>query len=208
MVLQAQQNGLFVRLAPDVIDKGVAILQYAEDTVLCLSHNPENAVNLKLLLLIFELMSSLKINFVKSEIFAINTDNEVTKFFGVFSVVGGELPMKYLGMPLTFVELKNVDWDFLDTKMLKKLDSWVGDSATSGGPLVLLRSSLFGIPYLYRSMLLLNKIFMWKPDKHIRGFFWSRKNKKMKILYGQVHKNPSFQKERGPWSKRSAETRH
>jgi hypothetical protein len=48
MVLQAQHNDLFEGLAPDLIDKGVAILQYADDTVLCLSHNPEKAVNLKL----------------------------------------------------------------------------------------------------------------------------------------------------------------
>jgi hypothetical protein len=65
---------LFEGLAPDLIDKGVAILQYADDTVLCLSHNPAKAVNVKLLLFMFELMSGLKINFTKSEIFTINVD--------------------------------------------------------------------------------------------------------------------------------------
>jgi hypothetical protein len=34
MVFEAQQNDLLVGMAPDLIDKGVAIMQYADDTVL------------------------------------------------------------------------------------------------------------------------------------------------------------------------------
>ena len=41
--------------------------------------------------------------------------------------------MSYLGMPVTFTNLKTIDWDFLDAKMLKKLDSWISDAASSGG---------------------------------------------------------------------------
>jgi hypothetical protein len=62
MVLEAQENGLLTGLAPELIDKGVAIMQYADDTVLCLSHDPAKAINLKLLLYLFELTSGLKIN--------------------------------------------------------------------------------------------------------------------------------------------------
>ena len=56
MVLRAQANGFFEGLAPDLVDNGVAILQYADDTVICISHNPEKAINVKLLLYLFELM--------------------------------------------------------------------------------------------------------------------------------------------------------
>jgi hypothetical protein len=77
MVVEAQNNGLIVGLAPDLIDKGVAIMQYADDTVLCISHDPEKALNFKLLLYFFELMSGLKINFQKSELFLIGGDNEI-----------------------------------------------------------------------------------------------------------------------------------
>jgi hypothetical protein len=45
------------------------------------------------------------------------------------------MPMKYLGMPVTFTNIKSLDWDFLGAKMLKKLDFWIGDSATYGGRL-------------------------------------------------------------------------
>jgi hypothetical protein len=60
MVLQAQHNGLFVGLAPDLVENGVRILQYVNDAVFCISHDPKKAVNLKLLLTIFEMMSGLK----------------------------------------------------------------------------------------------------------------------------------------------------
>jgi hypothetical protein len=63
MVHEAQQNDLLVGLAPDFIDKGVAIMQYVDDTIICISHDPEKAINLKLLLYLFELMSGLKINY-------------------------------------------------------------------------------------------------------------------------------------------------
>ena len=69
MVIKAQQNGLFKGLASDLIPNGVAILQYADDMILCFEDNLRNALNIKLLLYLFEVISGLKINFLKSEIF-------------------------------------------------------------------------------------------------------------------------------------------
>jgi hypothetical protein len=137
-----------------------------------------------MLLYMFELMSGLKINFSKSEIFTINADNDVTSFYSnLFNCQVGQLQMKYLGMPVTFAKIKSVDWDFLDAKMLKKLDSWIGDSATSGGRLILLDSSLSGIPYFYMSMFLLNKTFVEKLDKHRRHFFGLEEKRRGSIIW-------------------------
>uniref|UniRef100_A0A453T243 Reverse transcriptase domain-containing protein n=1 Tax=Aegilops tauschii subsp. strangulata TaxID=200361 RepID=A0A453T243_AEGTS len=36
MILNAQKNGLFKGLAADLIPNGIAVLQYADDTVLCI----------------------------------------------------------------------------------------------------------------------------------------------------------------------------
>ena len=81
LVHNAQKQKLLVGLAPDLIEGGVAILQYADDTVICFEHDKDAAVNLKLLLYIFELMSGLKINFMKSEILCIGGDEETIVFF-------------------------------------------------------------------------------------------------------------------------------
>jgi hypothetical protein len=71
MVIRAQQNTLVTRLIKHLIPKGVAILQYTDDTILCLDHNLEGARNMKLLLYLFEQMAGLKINFDKSELLMI-----------------------------------------------------------------------------------------------------------------------------------------
>jgi len=47
----------------------LSILQYADDTIIFFDHDLEQAKNLKLLLVAFEQLSGLKINFHKSEIF-------------------------------------------------------------------------------------------------------------------------------------------
>lgn len=176
MVLTAQKNGLFVGLAADLITNGVAILQYADDTVICIEHDLEKAVNLKLLLYMFELMSGLKINFLKSEIFVIEGDNEISSCYAnMFNCQVGNLPMKYLGVPISYATLKNSDWDFVDSKCIKKLASWICDNASSGGRLTLLQSSLSGIPMYFLSMFLWNKTFIEKITKHMRRFFWKKK---------------------------------
>jgi hypothetical protein len=51
-----------------LIDWGVDISQYVDDSVMCLQDNISKARNAKLLLYIYEQMSGLKINFDKSEI--------------------------------------------------------------------------------------------------------------------------------------------
>ena len=62
MIFNAKKEGMLTGLTPDLINGGVAILQYADDTVICFEHDKEAAVNLKVLLYIFEHMSGLKIN--------------------------------------------------------------------------------------------------------------------------------------------------
>jgi hypothetical protein len=135
MVLKSQSNDLSVGLATDLIPHGVSILLYADDTVLCISHDPDKAINLKLLLYSFELMSGLKINnYVKSEVFLVGGDNDIANFYSnMFGCHVGKLPLKYLGIPVSSRVLKNFDWDFIDAKLIEKPDSWIGISTSSGG---------------------------------------------------------------------------
>jgi hypothetical protein len=46
MVQQVQHNGFL----PDSVENGVAILQYVDYTVICLSYDPGKAINIKLLI--------------------------------------------------------------------------------------------------------------------------------------------------------------
>ena len=131
MVLNAQKEKLLTGLAPDLIEGGVAILQYADDTVICFEHDRDAAVNLKLLLYMFELMSGLKINFMKSEILCVGGDDEtIFLYVELFNCSIGHFPMKYLGLPVSFSTLDSLDWDFLDERFLKWCESWIGNAAS------------------------------------------------------------------------------
>ena len=172
MVLCAQKYGLTTSFAPDLIENGLAILQNADDTILCIKHDPNQGVNLKLLLYMFEMLSGLKFNFMKSEIISIGGDNNILEFYSeLFGCEIGNLPLRYLGMPITFANLKTIDWNFLEMKLVKKLDAWVCEAASSGARLTLLDSCLFGIPTYYMSMYMLNKTCIENLDKHRRRFF-------------------------------------
>jgi hypothetical protein len=75
MIHRAQNNNLICGLANHIIKEGVAVLQYADDTMICLKHDLEGARNMKFLLYLYELMAGLKINFLKSEILTINDEH-------------------------------------------------------------------------------------------------------------------------------------
>jgi hypothetical protein len=66
---RAKVAGQVRGVIPHLVDDGLSILQYVDDTIIFLDHNLEQAKNLKLLLCAFEQLSGLKINFHKSEIF-------------------------------------------------------------------------------------------------------------------------------------------
>jgi len=81
MITIAQENNLITGLTVDYVEHGVAVLQYADDTILCLKDEVEVARNTKLLLYLFEEMSGLKINFDKSEVVMVKDDDQKNLFY-------------------------------------------------------------------------------------------------------------------------------
>jgi hypothetical protein len=123
MIHQAQGNGLIVGLIEHIIPHGVAILQYADDTIICLKHDLANVRNLKLLLYLYEMMAGLKINFNKSEIVMLNDhDNLALSYAEIFNCQIGYFPIKYLGVPVSSRRLHVIDWLPLLEKNAKRLD--------------------------------------------------------------------------------------
>jgi hypothetical protein len=149
--------------------------------MLGISHDREIGANFKLLLYMFELMLGLKISFLKGELFVVDRDNNIAKFYShLFNSQDGNFPMKYMGVPMTFANLKNMDWDFLDAKFLKKLESWICDAATSGARLTWLDACLSGISSYFMSTFLLSLTCIEKLNNHRQRFFWAGKKKKRK----------------------------
>jgi hypothetical protein len=71
MIKKEKDEGIISGLVPHLVDDGVAILQYADDTILLMEDSLENAKNMKFILCMFEQVSGLEINFHKSEIYCL-----------------------------------------------------------------------------------------------------------------------------------------
>ena len=54
LVQRAQCNGFIHGLADDLLDDGVVVIQYADDTIVLVDDNLEGARNLKFILCLFE----------------------------------------------------------------------------------------------------------------------------------------------------------
>ena len=101
MVKQAQRNNLLCGLADNLVSGGVIILQCADDIIICLKDNLDMARNMKLLYL-YEMMSGLNINFIKSEVLLIHGGlDKCLSFAYIFNCQVGSFPIKYLGVPIS-----------------------------------------------------------------------------------------------------------
>jgi hypothetical protein len=110
MVVKAQYNERVTGLIDHLINQGIAILQYADDTILCLKNDLEEVRNVKLLLYLFEQMSGFKINFEKSELLLVGGDNDlVITYAETFNYQTGFFPIKDLGVPISAGRLHVID---------------------------------------------------------------------------------------------------
>lgn len=101
MIRRANEKGLVRGLVPHLVDGGVSILQYADDTILFMEHDLNKARNMKLILCLFEQLSGLKINFFKSELFCFgHAKEEQITYNQLFGCESGSLPFTYLGIPI------------------------------------------------------------------------------------------------------------
>jgi hypothetical protein len=173
LVKQAQVNGLFTGLAANLIPKGIAILQYADDTIICLKNDMAGAKNMKILLYMYEQMAGLKINFAKSEVLTINGCEELEiQYAEIFNYQTGSFPIKYLGVPVSPSRLHVIHWEPLKEKNRKKLEIWKGGTMSIAGRTIMINSSLSSSFIYHMSMYLFPKAITKELDKQRRTFFW------------------------------------
>jgi hypothetical protein len=85
----------------------------------------------------FEKLSGLKINFHKSELFGFGESKErIAEYVDLFGCKEGDLPFRYLGIPMSHRKLSNKDWSVVEERFQKKLKlereaSFVGWKASS-----------------------------------------------------------------------------
>jgi hypothetical protein len=158
MIEHAKINGHFEGVIPHLVDGGLSILQYADDTILFMEHGLEKAKNLKLILSAFEQLSGLKINFHKSELYCFGEAQDQAQLYAeLFGCNQGEFPIRYLGILIHFGKLTNAEWKIVEERLQLCLSSWKGKLLSIGGRLVLINSVMSNMVLYMLSFFLLPK---------------------------------------------------
>lgn len=173
LIKRAKTDGQVRGIIPHLVDDGLSILQYADDTIIFLEHHLEQAKNMKLLLTVFEQVSGLKINFHKSEIFCYGAAREFeNEYIELFGCNAGEYPFRYLGIPMHHRKLLNSEWRKVEERFEKKLSCWKAKHLSYGGRLTLLNSVLSSLPMFMMSFFEIPKGVLTKLDHYRLRFFW------------------------------------
>lgn len=181
LIKKAQQQGIRTGLVPHLVDGGLAILQYVDDTIFLLEDNLVNARNLKFILCVFEQISGLKINFHKSELFCLGGAMErQVAYSEIFTCGVGSFPIKYLGIPVDVKRLSNARWKPIEEKVEKKLAGWKGNILSIGGRVVLTNACLSTVPLDMLSFLEAPKGVLKRLDYFRARLLWQETQDKRK----------------------------
>jgi hypothetical protein len=165
LIERAKSDGQIEGVIPHLVDGGLSILQYADDTILFMEHDLEKARNLKLILAAFEQLSGLKINFHKSELFCFgDAQDSVADYAELFGCGQGQFSIRYLGIPIHYRRLTIAEWKLVEERLQKHLSSWKGKLLSLGGRLVLINSVLTNMVLYMISFFLLPKGVLHKLD--------------------------------------------
>ena len=98
----------------------------------------------------------------------------------IFGCEIGNLPFKYLGIPMNHKRLNNKYWKMVEDRFQKKLSSWKGKLLSYGGRLVLINSVLSSLSMFMMSFFEVPKGILKKLDFYRSAFFWQGDNHKKK----------------------------
>jgi hypothetical protein len=173
MLSRANEAGPIQGVVPHLIPGGITHLQYADDTMVMIEPSDEGIANLKLILLCFENMSGLKINFDKSEVIVTGvTELEQHRVASMLNCKLGAFPMKYLGLPVSDRPLRVADWSFFPEKVGHRVDPWQGLFLALAGRLELTNSCLSSLPMFAMGIYILHDTAHSALDKPRARFFW------------------------------------
>jgi hypothetical protein len=106
LIERAKADGQTEGVIPHLVDGGLSILQYTDDTILFMEHDLQKARSLKLILANFEQLSGLKMNFHKSELFCFGeAQDSAATYAELFGCGQGQFPIRYLGIPIHYRRL-------------------------------------------------------------------------------------------------------
>jgi hypothetical protein len=133
----------------------------------------EDIANLKFILMCFEDMSGLKINYHKSEIFVLGPlSSDRSRIANMLNCKLGVFPFVYLGLPISDRKLSLEEWLYLVIrKLAKKIEPLLGRLLSSGGQLILSNACIDNLPMFAMVLFLLHDGIHERFDSHRSKFY-------------------------------------
>jgi hypothetical protein len=127
-------------------------LQFADDTLILGEKSWLNVRTMRAVLLLFEEISGLKVNFNKSMLTGVNiSESWLSEAALVMNCRRGTIPFVYLGLPIGGDPRKLCFWKPVVDRIVSRLSLWNNKFLSFGGRLVLLKSVLSSIPVYFLS---------------------------------------------------------
>jgi hypothetical protein len=121
MLIKASRKGYITGLMSSIYPEGVLSLQYADNTLLFLEYDYMSACHLKWVMVCFEKLYGMKINYSKSDMTTINLDeDESANYAKILCCKLGSFPFKYLGVPLHHEKLRGEDIQPIVDKIIRE----------------------------------------------------------------------------------------
>jgi hypothetical protein len=160
----------------------VSHLLFADDTLVFCGANASQIRHLGALLVCFEAVAGLKVNLSKSALFPVGLVDNVGQLAGLLGCGSGEVPLKYLGLPLgASFKLKTM-WAGLEDLMLRRLAPWKRLYLSKGGRVTLIKSTLSNMPTYLLSLFPIPADVAKRIEKIQRDFLWGGMNDEFKYI--------------------------
>lgn len=163
----------------------ISLLQFVDDTILFIEDNMNSIRAVKKILQIFQMLSGLKINLDKSNLYAMKDNGtSLSESARVLGCLEGHWPLTYLGATIGISPKRKLFWDPLAKKFQDKLVAWKCESLNLAGRVILVSDILNSLPIYWFSVFKMPVSVSEKLDKIRRSFLWgecSDKESKRKI---------------------------
>eukprot|EP00253_Pinus_taeda_P014528 PITA_14528 len=181
IIAKKKADGIIKGLQPIRTLPATTHQQFVDDTMLHGIPTVKEALAFRHTLNLFSEASGMEISFSKSTTFFFHTHPAIQAHLS--QLLGfriDNLPVRYLGAPLTLKHLQKTHWEKVLANMEKKCKHWTHMALNFAGRLVLTKTVLQAIPQYLLSMLLAPKGILQQMRTIQRSFLWNGNGDKKK----------------------------